>query len=403
MNSGAKATVALTVGLLPLVAGHGYLVEPSSRTRLGAEAGIDTCPECTILEPVSAWPDLDSATVSRSGPCGYNARVSVDYNQPSVQYGWGIQPVTTLTAGSMIDVQWCVDHNGDHGGMFTYRLCNNQTLVDKFLDPNYLPTDAEKQAAEDCFEEGLLPCTDVDGQACSFSADCTEGQPCWRNDWFTCNGFYADTLPKCQGVDNAPLNSCYTSISGGYTVTKRIKIPEDFPVSEHTLLSFKWNSFQTAQIYLSCADVAIVSGGTGGGGGGSTTTTTTTTKMTSTRTSTTTTSSMTTTTATCASSVAVTFNEAVTTTWGQTIKVVGSIPELGNWDTAAAPAMSASKYTDTSPLWTYTANIAPGMAFEYKFINVAESGAVTWESDPNRVYTVPNTCVATANVEDTWR
>ena len=100
--------------------------------------------------------------------------------------------------------------------MFSYRICQDQALVNKFLTPGYLPTDAEKQAAEDCFQVGTLPCTDVSGQSCGYSPDCTQGQACWRNDWFTCKGFQ-DT--KCKGVDNAPLNSCYTSIAGGYTVS----------------------------------------------------------------------------------------------------------------------------------------------------------------------------------------
>jgi hypothetical protein len=78
------------------------------------QAGVDTCPECTILEPVTAWPDLDAAQVGRSGPCGYNARVSVDYNQPGPR--WGSQPVITYSAGDVVDVQWCLDNNGDHGG-----------------------------------------------------------------------------------------------------------------------------------------------------------------------------------------------------------------------------------------------------------------------------------------------
>ncbi|KAL3457311.1 hypothetical protein BJX64DRAFT_280719 [Aspergillus heterothallicus] len=246
-------TSLVSFTLATCVAGHGYLYDPASRTRLGNEAGIDTCPECTILEPVASWPDLDAATVGRSGPCGYNARVSVDYNQPGSD--WGSSPVTTYTAGSDVEVVWCLDHNGDHGGMFSYRICQDQDIVDKFLDPDYLPTDDEKQEAEDCFDAGLLACTDVDGQECGYSADCTEGEACWRNDWFTCNGFEASERPKCQGVDNAELNSCLTTIAGGYTVTKTIRIPEY--TSNHTLLSFKWNSFQTGQIYLTCADIAI--------------------------------------------------------------------------------------------------------------------------------------------------
>ncbi|KAB8250206.1 hypothetical protein F9C07_6314 [Aspergillus flavus] len=243
----------LSLGLATSVAGHGYMYIPSSRTRLGHEAGVDSCPECAILEPVSSWPDLDAAPVGRSGPCGYNARDSIDYNQPTTN--WGSDAVQSYSPGEEIEVQWCVDHNGDHGGMFTYRICQDQSIVDKFLDPSYLPTNDEKQAAEDCFDAGLLPCTDVSGQECGYSADCTEGEACWRNDWFTCNGFEASDRPKCQGVDNAELNSCYTSIAGGYTVTKKVKLPEY--TSNHTLISFKWNSFQTGQIYLSCADIAI--------------------------------------------------------------------------------------------------------------------------------------------------
>lgn len=344
---------------------------------------------------MSSWPDLDVATVGRSGVCGYNARVSVDYNQPSSVYGWGLDPVVTYTAGSTIDVEWCVDNNGDHGGMFTYRICRDQALVDKFLDPAYLPTDAEKQAAEDCFEEGLLKCTDVSGQECGYSPDCAAGAACYRNDWFTCNAFNANSRRGCQGVDGAALGSCFTTIAGGYTVTKKIKIPADF-ASNHTLLSFKWNSFQTGQIYLSCADIAVT-----GPGGGTTSPSSTLSTVTKTATSTSSTSSST---ACALSTVDVTFNEVVTTIYGQTIKVVGSIPELGNWDVSAAPAMSASKYTSSNPLWTYTMRVAPGKSFEYKFVNVASSGAVTWESDPNRSYSIASTvCESTLTLGSTWR
>ncbi|RYP74385.1 hypothetical protein DL771_003052 [Monosporascus sp. 5C6A] len=126
-------TSITTFGILALTGlanGHGYLTVPKSRVGLGFEviahldseypasdadkqAGTDTCPECTIQEPVSLWPDLDASASNGA--------------------------VTTM---------------GDHGGMFAYRICQNQELVDKFLDPEYLPINEEKQAAEDCFEEG---------------------------------------------------------------------------------------------------------------------------------------------------------------------------------------------------------------------------------------------------------
>lgn len=204
---------------------------------------------------MASWPDLDAAPVGRSGVCGYNARVSTDYNFPAG--AWGAGPVATYAAGETVDVQWCVDHNGDHGGMFSYRVCRDQALVDRFLTPGYAPTAAEKQAAQDCFAAGVLSCTDVAGQACGYSPDCAdESAPCHRNDWFTCNKFESNDRRACQGVDAAPLGSCATTIAGGYTVSKKIRLPDDY-VSNHTLLQFQWNSFQTGQIYISCADIAI--------------------------------------------------------------------------------------------------------------------------------------------------
>ncbi|KAL5114865.1 hypothetical protein ACEQ8H_007242 [Pleosporales sp. CAS-2024a] len=364
-----------------------------SRTGLNAQSGADTCPECTILEPVPAWPDLNSAPVGRSGPCGYNARVSVDYNQPGPR--WGSQPVISYAAGDVVDVQWCLDANGDHGGMFSYRICQDQTIVDKLLQPGYLPTEAEKQAAEDCFEAGLLKCTDVTGQTCGYNADCQQGQSCWRNDWFTCNAFQDGT--RCRGVDNAVLNSCYTSIAGGYTVSSKIRIPNY--TSNHTLLSFKWNSFQTPQIYLTCADIAIVASGTGDSPPRPSTTSEPV-KPTSTQGAPTTSATAC---AAPASTVAVTFNSKTNTVVGQTIKIAGSISQLGSWNTANAPSLSADKYTSSNPLWSTTLNLPAGTSFEYKFIKVESSGAVTYESGANRAYTVPNGCHGKATVDAQWK
>jgi predicted carbohydrate-binding protein with CBM5 and CBM33 domain len=389
-----RSSNGLFFALMTSVHGHGYLSSPMSRTGLNAQAGADTCPECTILEPVTAWPDLDSAAVGRSGPCGYNARVSVDYNQPGPR--WGSQPVITYTAGDTVDVQWCLDNNGDHGGMFTYRICQDQALVDRFLLPGYLPTEAEKQAAEDCFEKGTLKCTDVAGQDCGYNSDCQQGQACWRNDWFTCKGFQEGS--KCRGVDNAPLNSCYTSIAGGYTVSSKIKIPNY--ASNHTLLSFKWNSFQTPQIYLTCADIKI----TGAGSGNTTPNPPVSSKASAPATSTA--AAPTGSAAACATpvaTVAVIFNSKTTTSVGQTVKIVGSISQLSNWDTASAPALSADKYTASNPTWSTSIKLPAGTNFEYKFIKVESNGAITYESGANRVYTVPKSCEGTAIVDAQWK
>lgn len=101
-------------------------------------------------------------------------------------------------------------------------------------------------------------------------------------------------------------------------------------------------------------------------------------------------------------SVAVLFNELVTTSYGQTIKLAGSIPQLGSWNTANAVTLSASKYTTANPLWYVTVQLAPGTVIQYKFINVASSGTVTYEADPNHTFTVPS-CTATVTVSNTWQ
>lgn len=102
--------------------------------------------------------------------------------------------------------------------------------------------------------------------------------------------------------------------------------------------------------------------------------------------------------------VAVTFNERVTTVWGENVFLVGSISALGSWDTNSAVALSADRYTSSDPLWYVTVSLPAGTSFEYKYIKKETDGSVVWESDPNRSYTVPKACgVTTATVNDSWR
>jgi glucoamylase len=98
----------------------------------------------------------------------------------------------------------------------------------------------------------------------------------------------------------------------------------------------------------------------------SSTTTTTTTTGTGSSTSTKTSTSTTTTSSSCAAatSVAVTFNEIVTTTYGETIKIAGDVSILGNWDTADAYALSASSYTSSDHLWDGTISFAAGTVIQ---------------------------------------
>ena len=104
----------------------------------------------------------------------------------------------------------------------------------------------------------------------------------------------------------------------------------------------------------------------------------------------------------CPTAVSVTFQHRVVTVPGDSIKIAGNTVQLGNWNAANAPSLSASRYTSSNPIWVTTLQMVPGTTVQYKFLKAASGGAVNWESDPNRSYTVP-ACQASATVNSEWR
>ncbi|KAJ6546870.1 glycoside hydrolase superfamily [Mycena capillaripes] len=77
----------------------------------------------------------------------------------------------------------------------------------------------------------------------------------------------------------------------------------------------------------------------------------------------------------------VTFQESASTVSGEVIKLIGSLAQLGNWAPASAVAL-----TNANSVWSATVVLPANTAFQYKFIRV-KAGVVSWESDPNRLYT----------------
>lgn len=141
-----------------------------------------------------------------------------------------------------------------------------------------------------------------------------------------------------------------------------------------------------------------------GGSGTVTTTATGTGTTTTTKSTSTSTTSKTSTSCSTPTAVAVTFDLIATTTYGENIKLAGSISQLGDWDTSDAIALSASQYTSSDNLWFVDIDLPAGTTFEYKYIRVESDGTIEWESDPNRSYTVPAVCSETSVTEsDTWR
>ena len=63
--------------------------------------------------------------------------------------------------------------------------------------------------------------------------------------------------------------------------------------------------------------------------------------------------------------VPVRFSVNAETNFGETVVVCGSIPELGNWDTAQAPEMS---YVEGKKAWGITVQLPKGSNFRFKFV-----------------------------------
>ncbi|KAG9094373.1 hypothetical protein FRC07_011315, partial [Ceratobasidium sp. 392] len=76
--------------------------------------------------------------------------------------------------------------------------------------------------------------------------------------------------------------------------------------------------------------------------------------------------------------------------------VVGSIGDLGIWDTNRAVQLTGKR-----PNWSATAQLPVSTDMEFKFIRKATDGTITWESDPNLKYTTPAS--GSLVINEVWR
>jgi len=96
--------------------------------------------------------------------------------------------------------------------------------------------------------------------------------------------------------------------------------------------------------------------------------------------------------------VASTFVVNAATVWGENVFVTGNTAALGNWNPAAAVALSSATY----PVWRGTANLPAGTSIQYKYIK-KNGSQVIWESDPNRARTTAASGTCSATWTDAWR
>ena len=216
------------------------------------------------------------------------------------------------------------------------------------------------------------------------------------------NGSLAEQYDRNNGTPLSARDLTWSYASFLTCVARRAGVvPAGWARTNPAATSVPGSCFATSQVgSYSTATIASLPAGQIPNGSATTTTTFTTPTATTTKGTTTTT-----TTGACTSvtAVAVSFTVKKTTIYGQTVKIAGNTSQLGNWDTSKAVALSASQYTSSNPVWTGTISLTPGQAIQYKYIVVNTDNSVVWEADPNRAYTIPTGCTATASKSDTWQ
>ena len=90
------------------------------------------------------------------------------------------------------------------------------------------------------------------------------------------------------------------------------------------------------------------------------------------------------------------FNVNETTTFGQNVYLVGSIPALGDWDPSQAIPLSSNGY----PNWNGVVTLPADTAVQYKYLIKNPDGSITWEPGNNHSFTTGGSGNGTLN--DTW-
>lgn len=190
---------------------------------------------------------------------------------------------TVWTAGESVEVAWGIRYN--HGGGYQYRLCplgphGNNTLTEECFQQHPLNFDRSKQALvwnngtrypitgifvdEGVLPEGStwarnpIPRVNDDNIGLQDEAGCpgpsgTSGPGCIQ---------FPPPCPQDTGrlpwsTDGSGQGEC----SGDWTmgvISDHVIIPKDLPGGAY-VLSWRWDCEETAQVWLNCADVSIVS------------------------------------------------------------------------------------------------------------------------------------------------
>lgn len=82
--------------------------------------------------------------------------------------------------------------------------------------------------------------------------------------------------------------------------------------------------------------------------------------------------------------IKIVFKVCCATEFGESLHMVGNIPELSSWNTSASIKLHTKDYTHAAPLWESDTLLLPsGVAVEYKFFKKSTQGTIIWERLPD--------------------
>merc|ERR1712013_272771 len=278
-----RALVPTLLYLCPTVLGHGNMVWPMpwwDINQVGAawdQKGAGTKLGCGVLDlPHTQFEDKDGknsrnrmkfpwhapGTAPVFGPCGTLGAIPLGCNgdgkgnfgdcctdhcdsfalgKNMEEYEWPDAPVTEWKAGSSQEVGWYVSAN--HAGGYSYRICR-------------MPQDGITHLTEECFKNGHL---DFIGnhQWVQYAKDKKSGHRTELRAKQTTEGTYPEgsMWRANQLIPRKEVNGD-VDYSHGHIYDK-LQVPGDLEPGEY-VVSFRWDSKCSPQVWGSCATVRIV-------------------------------------------------------------------------------------------------------------------------------------------------
>merc|ERR1711934_1206755 len=96
--------------------------------------------------------------------------------------------------------------------------------------------------------------------------DCSQVEVCseYAADWGACADpgkyLHCRDEQKTEGKYWACVSTQETC-DHGKMARYKLRIPSDFPASTHTILSYRWDTYENNEVFVGCADIAITTDG----------------------------------------------------------------------------------------------------------------------------------------------